>query len=75
MPTPSPSSARPPYGAPHRQHRRRPRVRANDDHYVVVDYKTNRLGSMDEPLTAWHYRPEALDGAIIDAHYPSKPLL
>ena len=26
--------------------------------YLVVDYKTNRLGGYDEPLTAWHYRPE-----------------
>ena len=24
--------------------------------YLVVDYKTNRLGPPDEPLTAWHYR-------------------
>ena len=26
--------------------------------YLVVDYKTNRLGDRDEPLTAWHYRPD-----------------
>ena len=28
----------------------------------VVDYKTNWLGADDEALTAWHYRPAALDG-------------
>ena len=43
--------------------------------YVVVDYKTNRLGPPDEPLTAWHYRPEALTKAMIEAHYPLQALL
>jgi exodeoxyribonuclease V beta subunit len=43
--------------------------------YVVVDYKTNRLGPTDEPLTAWHYRPTALAGAMIEAHYPLQALL
>ena len=33
-----------------------------DPRYLVVDYKTNRLGAFDdEPLTAWHYRSAAMD--------------
>jgi len=46
-----------------------------DRRYLVVDYKTNRLGGRDEPLTAWHYRPQALERAMIDAHYPLQALL
>jgi exodeoxyribonuclease V beta subunit len=46
-----------------------------DGRYVVADYKTNRLGPPEEPLTAWHYRPEALDRAMADAHYPLQALL
>ena len=38
--------------------------------YLVVDYKTNRLGGRDEPLTAWHYRAEAMETAMVEAHYP-----
>jgi exodeoxyribonuclease V beta subunit len=52
------------------------RVRADGGvRYVVVDYKTNRLGGYDEPLTAWHYRPEALETAMVEAHYPLQALL
>ena len=43
--------------------------------YLVVDYKTNRLGGYDEPLTAWHYRTEALETAMVEAHYPLQALL
>ncbi len=43
--------------------------------YLVVDYKTNRLGGYDEPLTAWHYRPAALEQAMVEAHYPLQALL
>ena len=43
--------------------------------YLVVDYKTNRLGGYDEPLTAWHYRSAALETAMIEAHYPLQALL
>jgi exodeoxyribonuclease V beta subunit len=43
--------------------------------YVVVDYKTNRLGGRDEPLTAWHYRTAAMETAMIEAHYPLQALL
>jgi len=43
--------------------------------YVVVDYKTNRLAPPDVPLTAGHYRPEALATAMLQAHYPLQALL
>jgi exodeoxyribonuclease V beta subunit len=46
-----------------------------DGRYVVVDYKTNRLGVPDEPLTAWDYRPAALAEAMRQAHYPLQALL
>jgi exodeoxyribonuclease V beta subunit len=52
------------------------RVRAGDSiRYLVVDYKTNRLGGYGAPLSAWHYRPEALERAMIEAHYPLQALL
>ena len=43
--------------------------------YLVVDYKTNRLGGREQPLTAWHYRPDALEHAMVEAHYPLQALL
>lgn len=43
--------------------------------YLVVDYKTNRLGPFDEPLTLWHYRPASTLAAMMDAHYPLQLLL
>jgi len=43
--------------------------------YLVVDHKTNRLAPRDVQLTAWHYRREALDTAMQDAHYPLQALL
>jgi exodeoxyribonuclease V beta subunit len=49
--------------------------RLPDQRYVVVDYKTNRLGPPDQALTAWHYRPEALRAAMSAAHYPLQALL
>ncbi|MFC4614215.1 UvrD-helicase domain-containing protein [Cellulomonas algicola] len=52
------------------------RVPDGDGHrYLVVDYKTNRLAPHDEPLTTWHYRPEALVRAMTDSHYPLQLLL
>jgi exodeoxyribonuclease V beta subunit len=41
--------------------------------YVVVDYKTNRLGA--EPLTTWHYRDEALAEEMQRTHYVLQALL
>jgi exodeoxyribonuclease V beta subunit len=45
------------------------------ERYVVIDYKTNRLGDPDVPLTAWDYRPAALADAMLQAHYPLQALL
>jgi exodeoxyribonuclease V beta subunit len=50
-------------------------LRVAGPRYVVVDHKTNRLADRDEPLTAWHYRREALDAAVLAAHYPLQALL
>ena len=41
--------------------------------YAVVDHKTNRLGA--DPLTAWHYRPEALAAEMLRSHYVLQALL
>jgi exodeoxyribonuclease V beta subunit len=38
--------------------------------YIVVDYKTNWIGTRDDDLTAWHYRPAALDATMQRMHYP-----
>ncbi|WP_375502556.1 UvrD-helicase domain-containing protein [uncultured Jatrophihabitans sp.] len=46
-----------------------------DDRFLIVDYKTNRLGAFDEPLTAWHYRFGAMAEAMMHAHYPLQALL
>ncbi|MGI8492135.1 MAG: 3'-5' exonuclease, partial [Acidimicrobiales bacterium] len=43
--------------------------------YVVVDYKTNWLSAGEEPLSAWHYRHEAMATAMEAAHYPLQALL
>ena len=45
------------------------------DRFVLADYKTNRLGAPDEMLTAWHYRPEALQAEMVAAHYPLQAVL
>ncbi|RZS86861.1 exodeoxyribonuclease V beta subunit [Motilibacter rhizosphaerae] len=50
-------------------------LRTGDGRFVVVDYKTNRLAPYDEPLTAWHYRPAAMERAMIESHYPLQALL
>jgi exodeoxyribonuclease V beta subunit len=43
--------------------------------FAVVDYKTNRLGAIDEELTAWHHRPAALAEEMQRAHYVLQALL
>jgi exodeoxyribonuclease V beta subunit len=43
--------------------------------YLVVDYKTNWLGRVDEPLTAAQYRPEMLAEAMGHSSYPLQALL
>ena len=46
-----------------------------DGRYVVVDYKTNRLGEPDQLLTAVDYRGSAMADAMLRAHYPLQALL
>ena len=43
--------------------------------FVIVDYKTNWLGSHDEELTSHSYRPEALEEAMTHSSYPLQALL
>jgi exodeoxyribonuclease V beta subunit len=43
--------------------------------WYVADYKTNWLGEDGRPLTAWHYRPAALDAEMQRRHYPLQALL
>jgi exodeoxyribonuclease V beta subunit len=43
--------------------------------YVIVDYKTNRLAAPEEQLTTWHFRPQAMATAMMQAHYPLQLLL
>ncbi|MGQ0618130.1 MAG: UvrD-helicase domain-containing protein [Acidimicrobiia bacterium] len=43
--------------------------------HLVVDYKTNHLAPPGEAVRAWHYRPDALVGAMYDAHYPLQAAL
>jgi exodeoxyribonuclease V beta subunit len=47
----------------------------HEGRFVLADYKTNKLGGPDETLTSWHYRPEALQAEMLDAHYPLQALL
>ncbi len=53
------------------------RVRGVDGtpRYLIIDYKTNRLGAAGQPLSAWDYRPEAMATAMMEAHYPLQALL
>jgi exodeoxyribonuclease V beta subunit len=50
-------------------------LRVPGPRYLVVDYKTNWLGPVDEPLTARAYRPEALAEAMGHSDYPLQALL
>ena len=43
--------------------------------FAVLDYKTNWLGELSEPLTAFHYRPEALTAEMSRHHYALQALL
>jgi exodeoxyribonuclease V beta subunit len=43
--------------------------------FAVLDYKTNWLGAPDEPLTARHYRPEAMAAEMLRHHYALQALL
>ncbi|WP_235561986.1 UvrD-helicase domain-containing protein [Marmoricola sp. Leaf446] len=46
-----------------------------EQRFVVVDYKTNRLGEPGAPITALDYAPAALDAAMLHSHYPLQALL
>ena len=50
-----------------------------DGRFLVVDYKTNRLGSgpaaAAEPLTALDYTPALVTEAMLHSHYPLQALL
>ena len=37
--------------------------------YFVADYKSNWLAPPGEDLSAWHYRPEALEAEMCRSHY------
>jgi exodeoxyribonuclease V beta subunit len=51
-------------------------LRVPGPRYVVVDYKTNRLGTPGvAELTALDYHPDALTTAMSAAHYPLQALL
>ena len=50
-------------------------LRVPGPRYLIVDYKTNWLGPIDEPLIAGAYRPEALDEAMGHSDYPLQALL
>jgi exodeoxyribonuclease V beta subunit len=43
--------------------------------FVVVDYKTNRLGEIGRPVTAADYAPARLTDAMLHSHYPLQALL
>lgn len=45
------------------------------ERFIVVDYKTNRLGVPDVPLTALDYTPEAMAVSMQHSHYPLQALL
>jgi exodeoxyribonuclease V beta subunit len=52
------------------------RVPDGDGHrYLVVDYKTNRLGDGTRPVTAVDYRPDELTTAMLHSHYPLQAML
>ena len=74
----APRAARRPAAArlPHRVGRRRAAgAWRRGPRYLIVDYKTNWLGPIDEPLTAHAYRPEALTEAMGHSDYPLQALL
>jgi exodeoxyribonuclease V beta subunit len=43
--------------------------------FAVLDYKTNWLGAMDEPLTALNYRPAVIVAEMLRHHYALQALL
>ncbi|WP_040160358.1 UvrD-helicase domain-containing protein [Nigerium massiliense] len=53
-------------------------LRLPSGRHLIVDYKTNRLGTADLPpeaLTIGHYTPPAVAEAMMASHYPLQALL
>jgi exodeoxyribonuclease V beta subunit len=50
-------------------------IRLGGPRFAIVDYKTNWLGSFDEPLTLRHYLPQVLAAEMSRAHYGLQTLL
>ena len=50
-------------------------LRTDGNRFVLADYKTNKLGMPEDTLTAWHYRPDAVQAEMVAAHYPLQALL
>ena len=48
---------------------------ADGHRYLVVDYKTNKLGTPDQPLTALDYTQPLMSDAMLHSHYPLQALL
>jgi exodeoxyribonuclease V beta subunit len=47
-----------------------------DSHrFVVVDYKTNRLGDPEQPATSAEYGPDQLSAAMLHSDYPLQAML
>ncbi|TDU84009.1 DNA helicase/exodeoxyribonuclease V beta subunit [Kribbella voronezhensis] len=45
------------------------------DRFVVVDYKTNRLGDPEQPATSAEYGPDELGAAMLHSDYPLQAML
>lgn len=50
-------------------------IRLDGPRFAIVDYKTNWLGPVGEPLTLAHYRSEALAAEMSRSHYGLQALL
>lgn len=50
-------------------------LRVRGDRYLIVDYKTNKLGEPTRPLSSADYGPAQLADAMIHSHYPLQALL
>ncbi len=53
----------------------RTRDEDGEPRYLVADYKTNRLGDVERPLTADDYTAESLTAAMLHSDYPLQSLL
>ncbi|MEV6286099.1 UvrD-helicase domain-containing protein [Kribbella sp. NPDC051770] len=50
-------------------------LRVPGDRFVVVDYKTNRLGDPEQPSTSAEYTQDQLGAAMLHSDYPLQALL